>query len=360
MSTPREGWNDLIFMLRLGDAPPVNYRRKNILWATPLPDHSHGAPVIVGDRVFVTSEPDELIAIDKRTGEILWSATNNYYDATPQAERDANPAFREKIEPLAKRLHAEKDPAQRWAARKSLYDALQEIDKKKYTMNFDGHLQGHFEIVGFTNTPASDGKYVYFWNGAGVAACYDLDGRRQWIRRLEAKKLFYSAAPAVIGGKLAVYFSRMYGLDARTGRIAWEQPEVNKTVASLLSARLAGVEVFISQQGEVVRASDGKMLWKNPQQDHQRHRLGPAHRAGQRDVPPLVRRAAALRPRLRRLHGRPVEAQGRHRGASARPCPPCPRAVRGNLSQPDGRLAADLRREKPTSTISAAAITWST
>jgi outer membrane protein assembly factor BamB len=264
MSTPRAGWNDLIFMMRLGDAPPVKYQRKNILWETPLPDHGHGAPIIVGNRIFITSEPDELICIDKNTGGILWSATNNYYDATPRAERDANPAFKEKIEPLSKRLHEEKDPVQRWAERKKLYDALKEIDKKKYTMKLDGHLQGHFEIVGLTNTPASDGKHVYFWNGAGVAACYDLEGKRQWIRRLDAKKLFYSAAPAVIGGRLAVYFTKMYGLDAKTGRIAWEQPEVDKTVASLLSARLAGVEVFISQQGEVVRASDGKMLWKNP------------------------------------------------------------------------------------------------
>jgi len=264
MSTPRAGWNDLMFMLRVGDAPPVKYERKNILWEAPLPDHSHGAPIVVGDRIFVTSEPDELICIDKSSGRILWSVTNNYYDATPQAERDANPAFTEKVEPLAKRLAAEKDPVRRWAARKNVYDALIEIDKQKYTMKFDGHLQGHFEIVGFTNTPTSDGRHVYFWNGSGVAACYDLDGKRQWIRRLEAKKLFYSAAPAVIAGKLTVYFTRMYGLDARTGRIAWEQPEVDKTVASLLAARIAGVDVFVSQQGEVVRASDGKMLWKNP------------------------------------------------------------------------------------------------
>src|SRR5208337_2696856 len=59
-------------------------------------------------------------------------------------------------------------------------------------------------------------------------------------------------------------FTKMIGLDAKTGQTAWEQPEVDKTVASLLSARIAGVDVFISQQGEVVRAADGKMLWKNP------------------------------------------------------------------------------------------------
>ena len=213
-----------------------------------------------------------------------------------------------------------KGPRPALGARKKLYDALIEIDKQKYTLRFDGHLQGHFEIVGFCNTPASDGRYVYFWNGAGVAACYDLEGNRRWIRRLDAKKLFYSAAPAVIGGKLAVYFTKMYGLDAKSGRIAWEQPEVSKTVASLLSARIAGVDVFISQQGEVVRAADGKMLWKNPTRSPTT-RAGPADRDGQRDVSALVRHPADIRPRFRRLCGRRVEAEGRHRRSSARGFP---------------------------------------
>lgn len=35
-------------------------------------------------------------------------------------------------------------------------------------------------------------------------------------------------------------------------------------MASLLSARLAGTAVFVSQQGEVIRASDGQLLWKSP------------------------------------------------------------------------------------------------
>jgi outer membrane protein assembly factor BamB len=266
MSTGMAGWNDLLFMMRLGDAPPVTYERKNVLWETPLPDHGHGTPIVVGDRVFVTSEPDELICIDKLSGAILWSTTNNYYDATPQAERDANPAFHEKVEPLAKQLQEEKDPVKRWAARKKLYDALLEIDKKKYAMKLDEHLHSHFEIVGFTNTPTSDGRHVYFWSGAGVAACYDLDGRRRWIRRLEAKKLFYSAAPAATAGKMAVYFTRMYGLDARTGQTVWEQPGVQRSVGSLLSARIAGVDVFISQKGQVIRASDGRVLWQHPQE----------------------------------------------------------------------------------------------
>lgn len=256
-------WNDLAFFLRLADVADAKYDRKKILWMTPLPDRSNGAPVVVGGKVFVTAEPDELICIDAASGKILWNATNTYYDATPQAERDANSAFKDKVEPLAQQVKAEADTAKRAGLRKKLQDALLAVDKKKYTQNIDGHLAGHFEIVGFTTTPCSDGKYVYIWTGAGVAACYDLDGKRQWIRRFD-EKLFYSAAPAIIGGRLAVYFRQLYGLDARTGAILWQQAEVNKTVASLLPARLAGTDVFISQQAEIIRASDGRMLWKNP------------------------------------------------------------------------------------------------
>jgi len=155
------------------------------------------------------------------------------------------------------------DPVQRRTLRKKLQDTLAAADKK-YRMKLDGHLAGHFEIVGFTTTPCSDGKYVYVWTGAGVAACYDLEGRRRWIRRIPGKKLSYSASPAVIGGKVAVYCRHLYGLDARSGKIVWQQPLVDKTVASLLAARIAGTDVFISQQGEIVRASDGRMLWRNP------------------------------------------------------------------------------------------------
>ena len=259
----RSQWNDLAFFLRVMDVADAPYARKNILWLTPLPDRSNASPIIVGDKVFVAAEPDELICIDKNSGKVLWNALNTYFDAIPQAEREANPVFKEKLEPLARQAKDETNPAKRAEFRKKLQDSLAELDKKKYARDFDGHLASHFEIVGTSTTPCSDGKRVYVWTGAGVAACYDLDGNRQWIRRLH-DKLFYSASPALIGGKLAVFLRKLYGLDAKTGEVVWTQPKVNKTVAALLAARIAGTDVFISQQGEVVRAADGQMLWASP------------------------------------------------------------------------------------------------
>ena len=102
------------------------------------------------------------------------------------------------------------------------------------------------------------------WCGNGVAACYDLDGRRKWITRLDTGHLSYPSSPALIGDKFVVFMSRLYGLDKRTGEVVWKQPRINKNNAAIQPALLAGVETVVTQQGEVVRASDGHVLARNP------------------------------------------------------------------------------------------------
>jgi hypothetical protein len=124
-------------------------------------------------------------------------------------------------------------------------------------------LASHFGIVGFTTTPVSDGRFVWAFYGQGVVACYDLEGNRQWIRRLEAEEIRYSCSPAVIGGRLMVIFSGLYALDGRTGEVLWKVPKV-ASIASLIPARIAGTDVVFTRQGEVYRVSDGKRLWANP------------------------------------------------------------------------------------------------
>ena len=154
------------------------------------------------------------------------------------------------------------------ALRKQIDDALVEIDKEKYTLKWDGHMQGHFRIVGWTvPTPASDGEFVYVWCGNGVAASFDLDGNTRWIRRANAGELFYPASPAVIDGKFIVYAGgdfKMVALDARTGEELWRQPQVYASTAALIPARINGVGVVIEQRGGVVRVSDGKMVYTHP------------------------------------------------------------------------------------------------
>jgi outer membrane protein assembly factor BamB len=258
----RKGWRSMRFAHRLVDARPVPYEEKNILWATELPERTNAAPVVVGERVFTVAEPDELLCLDKGTGKVLWRRLNGYYEATPAAQRAAHPAFKQKIAPLAEQLPKTTDYDQALELRRRIRDLLIGVDPKRYRMKWDGHLASHFGIVGFTTTPVSDGKHVWAFFGHGVVACYDLSGRRKWIRRLRAPEIRYSCSPALIGGKVIVLFGEMRALDARTGAVAWTRPEAG--IASLIPARIQGTDVVSTRSGKLYRVSDGKLLWANP------------------------------------------------------------------------------------------------
>ena len=256
-------WRNQKFAHCLLDSEPV-YEGKNIVWMTKLPERTNACPIVVGDRVFTPAEPDELLCLDKATGKILWRRFNSFYDAIPEAERAANPVFKDQIDPLARELAEATDPDKALELRRKIRDALLGIDKKAYKLKLEGHLEGHFGIVGFTTTPASDGKNVYAYYGYGVVACYDLDGNRKWIRRLTTPNdVGYSCSPALIGGKLVVIFNGMYALDAATGEIAWSDLKA-RGIASLLPATIKGTDIVTTFRGQFYRVSDGKLLWANP------------------------------------------------------------------------------------------------
>jgi outer membrane protein assembly factor BamB len=260
---PTTGWNQQRFALRLQELPDIAYENKNILWMTELRHRSNATPILVGDRLFVMAEPDELLCIDRNTGKVLWSAANNYYEALLPAEREANPAFQAKVDPLIAELKKEKDFVRRIALRSKIQKTLVEIDGTRFAWKGNDHFEAHFGIVGFTTpTPVSDGKHVWVWLGNGIAACYDLDGKRKWITRVSADELSYASSPALVDGVFAVFLHRLYGLHAATGKVLWVQKKVSSNNGGMLPARMAGVGVIVTQSGVVIRARDGAILYR--------------------------------------------------------------------------------------------------
>lgn len=263
VSTPnRESFNEMRLCLRMHESPMVQYEEKNILWMTPLPGRSTSTPILVGDRLFVMAEPDELLCLDKSTGHILWSAAVNYYETVTMEERRAQPAYA-KVDPLLAKLRAETDPAKRIRLRGEIQKALLAIDAGRFKPPMNDHFEAHFGIVGFTMpTPVSDGKHVFVWIGSGVAACFDLDGKRKWITRVKTDELSYGSSPALAGGVLVVYLHGLYGLDAQTGKLLWEQPRIRNNVGAVLGVTLAGQPVVVTQRADVIRPSDGAILFR--------------------------------------------------------------------------------------------------
>src|SRR5438093_4043530 len=79
-----------------GATPPTSWERRksgagyavrNIVWMSRLPSWGVSCPVIVGDRIFVTSEMTDLVCLEKATGRILWIRSNPEFEGLGTDER---------------------------------------------------------------------------------------------------------------------------------------------------------------------------------------------------------------------------------------------------------------------------------
>src|SRR5689334_7067953 len=183
--------------------PPTTWSRSekgektNFIWETKMPSYSWATPIIVGDKIFVRSEPYDLICLNKKDGKVLWIRSHPAIEAISAEEKKANPAFQE-IEGLMTQLKAANDTlaAQGWS--EAQYKVKWDLQKKinelttkadpKYKLPPDMWQES---TAGFTGTtPCSDGKLIFFTSGCGVTAAYDLDGNKKWARYESIAKTF--------------------------------------------------------------------------------------------------------------------------------------------------------------------------
>ncbi len=285
----KQGWNRLVFKVsstewewgsgwavlpRFEDVVTPKYEDKNILWVAPLPDTSNANPIVVGDKIFVVSEQDELLCLRKSDGKLLWRRINSYYEATPKAERDKYPLIKEQVDPLMEQLARETDNVHRRELQAQIKTLLSKADEKKFGMIMEDHPLSHYYATGFTTpTPCSDGKAVYVWFTQGVAASYDLDGKRRWIRRMDEMvkspddvygPYFYPQGCVLADGKFILSEKDTFALDAATGEIAWRQPKFGLGMGAM--PVVVDGTTAVMGYGGAARVSDGKVLWAGPKQ----------------------------------------------------------------------------------------------
>ncbi|HEV7403924.1 MAG TPA: PQQ-binding-like beta-propeller repeat protein, partial [Chthoniobacteraceae bacterium] len=264
-------------------AGPDGYTTKGIVWMTPLPNNGVSSPIVVGDRIFLTAEVQDLICLDKKTGRIIWLRSAPEFEGLSEEERKANPAYAEKLTPLLADLdkanadavtalnaalptamtsapHA-LDPVlkRKRDLEKQIQDAQLAIDKKKF--NHDWRQV----VFGFSGpTPTSDGKHVFVFYTTGVVACYDLDGHRKWINRggTDMSEHGNFASPLLGGYRLVVWANEMRAYEADSGRLAWTAPaKAFNTYGSLFRVQSGKELVACFQWGFFTRIRDGQAIW---------------------------------------------------------------------------------------------------
>ena len=198
--------------------PPLEWGgegKPNIRWKTQV-GKSYSSPIVVGGKVFVTAEPDLLVCLDAASGKVLWKAPNGFADAG--------------------------------------------VPEKSVKSNAGNTAA----------TPTSDGERVWAVFASGIVACYDVDGKRQWIQYFDLPMVLQfarAASPVLVGDKLLVTLNHLFALDARapgagdgSGKLLWKAEEVKEAYGTLAVAKVGDAEVAITSEGYAVRLTDGKVL----------------------------------------------------------------------------------------------------
>ena len=259
--------------------PPTEWsQEKNVLWSTSMPGKGNATPVIIGNKLFVCSEPDQLLCINLGDGAILWQKENSIAGiASPEEQEEMKTAVRElariegKLKPLKKtlknlsrKLKKDKNNEELKQKTQKLKQQIAPLKKELKPYQRYARPKTHNANGYSTSTPVSDGKYVYVIFGTGVAVCYDLDGNRKWARMIEksVNSWGHSASPVLTGGKLIVHVINVTALDIGTGETAWEAPSAARWGSPVLT-KVGGEDVVITANGDIIRTSDGKVLKTN-------------------------------------------------------------------------------------------------
>lgn len=198
--------------------PPLSWSAdSNVVWKTALPGLSNASVVPAADSLFVCSEPATLLCVSATDGAIRWERPNTYADVMA-AEQEGGT-----------------------------------LPERPGTHATNGYS---------SPTPVTDGRYVYALFGNGVAACYAIDGTRQWARlvRQPTHEWGHSASPVLVEGKLILHIEGVVtAVEPLDGTTIWSTPGASQwgTPAVL---HVGGQAVIATACGDMLRVADGKVV----------------------------------------------------------------------------------------------------
>jgi len=239
---------------------------KNVKWSTELSGPSGATPIILGNRVFISSVDEAKeqllgVCLDRETGKVLW--------------------------------------------KKDLGSG--------YKVNNEGTKIAIGKRSNYSSpSPIADGNNVIFFFGNGDLVGLDLDGNEKWRKNIQKEygdfcyQWTFSASPSLIDGKLLLPIlqrdaqahdrgdakagSYILCFNPDNGNLIWKQQRPSKAIveslesyATIVPYERDGVKEFVVFGGDIVTAHEvatGKETWRwgtwNPNHEQQWWRTVPS------------------------------------------------------------------------------------
>jgi outer membrane protein assembly factor BamB len=188
----------------------------NVRWLTAI-GRSYSSPIITEKFVFVTSEPNLVICVNRADGIVRWKVA-----VTPAV--------------------------------------LANLESRKFASDYRPPKDGAGLAAA---TPITDGQNIYALFANGVFCAVNMDGVRMWATCITAEPTTgygRSASPIIAADKLIVHMSDLYAFDPATGKQLWKNAEAKSSYGTPAALKIGGVDLIVTPLGDVVRADDGNSV----------------------------------------------------------------------------------------------------
>jgi outer membrane protein assembly factor BamB len=226
---------------------------KNVAWKTPIPGKGHSSPVIWGDLVFLTTAIEGEVVPGAKAVQHLDEGKEFIHPDAVGADRT------HKFEVLAIDAKTGKILWERVAFEGTPYDSA--------------HRKASFA----SPTAVTDGKHVYAFFGSEGLYAYDFDGKLVWKAAMPGianMGVGYGTSPVLHGGLVIVQCDEDGGeksfiaaYDATTGEEAWRVPrKIQVSWATPVIVRAGERDELVTAGTEWLIAYDpgtGKELWRS-------------------------------------------------------------------------------------------------
>jgi len=228
-----------------GNTPVEFSETKNIKWKTEIPGKGHATPIIWGNQIIIQTA----VSTDKKADSINTAA------ASQMAKNQTEFIHQFKV------ISVDKPTGKiNW----------QTVVKEELPQERT-HELGSWA----SNSPVTDGEYIYAYFGSRGLYCLDFKGNVKWERDFGQMEIVASfgegSSPAIYKDKIYVQWdhqqkSYLYALDKKTGKEAWtaEREEITSWATPLV-VEVNGKAQLITSATNKVRSYDaatGEIIWE--------------------------------------------------------------------------------------------------
>jgi len=213
-----------------GETPPVKWTEsENIRWKAPLPGRGHSSPIVVNDRVLISTADEEkqnqsVICFNRETGQQLWKTDVSQGDFAPkihQKNTHASPTLASNGETVFA-VFPQFDQIQ--------LTALDLDGEQRWQIKAGGYLPLAYQF-GYAPSPLLyQGNVIVTseYEKHGFIAAFDQQtGREIWRKKRPEKMNFSTPIVARIAGRDQMLLSgnaKVASFDPKTGHALWSAP----------------------------------------------------------------------------------------------------------------------------------------